>query len=126
MRSGIFEVYIETFFSSAHRLENYKGKCENLHGHNWKIGVLVKSKKLDTEEMVIDFKILKEITKKCVSEMDHKFLNDIKYFKTHQPTAENIARYLHKKILNMIKSYKTTSLKIIVWETEFQFASYEK
>ena len=126
MKNGIFEVYIETFFSSAHKLENYKGKCENLHGHNWKIGVLSKSKKLNSEEMVIDFNVLKEITKKCLSEIDHKYLNDIKYFKTYQPTAENIAKYLHKKISNQLRLYGTTALKIIVWETEFQFASYEK
>ncbi len=121
----MYEVYVETFFSSAHKLKNYKGKCEHLHGHNWKIGVMVRSKNLNSEDMVIDFKILKNIINKVLMNIDHKYLNDIDYFKKNQPTAENIAKYLHLQISKQIK-IKIFSLKIIVWETPIQYASYEK
>ncbi len=126
MSSKIYEVYVETQFSSAHRLISYNGKCENLHGHNWKIAVIAKSKTINKNSMVIDFNKLKLIVNDVVSELDHKYLNDIKYFSSHQPTAENIARYLHKKIFNKVKKYKINKLKIIVWETPTQYASYEE
>lgn len=120
----MYNVYIETQFSSAHRLVFYKGKCENLHGHNWKVGVEVSSTKLNSDSMVIDFSDLKKITKSVISDLDHKYLNDIEYFKKHQPTAENIAKYLHKNMISKLKKFKIKSLKIIVWETPFQYASY--
>lgn len=127
-KKDIYEVYIETFFSSAHRLEKYKGKCEKLHGHNWKVGVCVRSRKLNKEGMVIDFKLLKETADRILHKIDHCYLNNIPYFKINQPTAENICKFLHNKILKELSKINKYihSLKIIVWETPIQYACYEK
>ncbi len=122
----MYQVYIETYFSSAHRLVYYKGKCENLHGHNWRVGVLVEKEELDKSGIVLDFNLLKKITKSVLNQLDHKYLNDIPFFKTCQPKAENIAKYIYDKILNKLKKYGIKKLKIFVWETPFQYASYEK
>lgn len=118
-----YEVYVEAYFSSAHRLQMYKGKCENLHGHNWKVGIVVSSDKLNKDYMVIDFTKLKKILKKVISKLDHKYLNKISYFKIKQPTAENIASYIHA---NLKKILSNCNIKVIVWETPSQYASYEE
>ena len=75
----MFKVKITTHFSAAHSLREYKGKCESLHGHNWKVEVLVSRTKLNALGMVIDFSDLKEITNNVLSEFDHKHLNDLAY-----------------------------------------------
>lgn len=123
-----YEVYVESQFSSAHYLKMYKGKCENLHGHNWKVGVYVSSTQLNRLGMVIDFSKLKKILKKVLDTLDHKLLNkEVKYFKNFQPTAENIARYIHENVKKFLKRYKNIdNIKVIVWETPNQLASYEE
>ncbi|MCX7956911.1 MAG: 6-carboxytetrahydropterin synthase QueD [Endomicrobia bacterium] len=122
-----YEVYVETSFSSAHYLKMYKGKCEKLHGHNWKVGVLVKSEKLNSLDMVIDFSKLKKILNRIINKLDHKVLNEINYFNRLQPTAENIAKYMHQILYKNLKKYHNIQkLKIIVWETDSQYASYEE
>lgn len=121
-----YEVYVETSFSSAHRLKIYKGKCERLHGHNWKVAVIVSSQHLNHQGMVIDFTKLKKMLEKIVSHLDHKCLNYLKFFRKNQPTAENIARYIYQNLVNMLKNKNILSVKVIVWETPLQYASYEE
>lgn len=126
MNQKLYTVYVETYFSSAHKLLNYKGRCENLHGHNWKVGIEVFKGNLNSQAMVIDFVKLKKILNKIVANMDHKFLNKINYFRKCQPTAENIARYIYDNLKITLKKYKVKKIKVIVWETPFQYASYEE
>lgn len=121
-----YEVYVETYFSSAHWLKNYKGKCENLHGHNWKVGVLVSTDRLNKQDMVIDFSELKSILNKIISHLDHKCLNSLAYFKNKQTTAENIAYYIWSNLNKLLAKYKLQRIKVIVWETPYQYASYEE
>ncbi len=122
----LYSVYIETYFSSAHKLKDYKGKCENLHGHNWKVGVEVSKEILDRQQMVIDFVKLKKIVNKIIKNIDHKYLNQINYFKLNQPTAENIAKYICDNLKILLRKYNIKKIKIIVWETSVQYASYEE
>lgn len=121
-----YEVYVETHFSSAHWLKNYKGKCERLHGHNWRVGVLVATDKLNKQDMVIDFTQLKRIVNKVVSQLDHRCLNSITFFKTRQTTAENIAYYIWYRLNKLLRKYNIQKIKVIVWETPVQYASYEE
>lgn len=121
-----YKVYVETNFSSAHWLKMYKGKCEKLHGHNWKVGVIVAAEYLDRHGMVIDFTKLKKIVNKIVNRIDHKCLNHLKYFRRKQPTAENIAFYIHNNLVQKLKNKNILSIKVIVWETPTQYASYEE
>jgi len=90
----MFELTIDTHFSAAHRLREYGGDCERLHGHNWKVRVTIARESLDTQGMVIDFRDLKAIVRDVLKTFDHAFLNEIDAFKTINPTTENIARLI--------------------------------
>lgn len=123
-----YKIYVESQFSSAHYLRMYKGKCENLHGHNWKVGVYVKSSKLDSVGMVLDFTDLKKALRKVLEKLDHKFLNkEIDFFKNTQPTAENIAKYIYENLKVLLNKHKNIeSIEVVVWETPTQAAIYEE
>ncbi|MCR4421558.1 MAG: 6-carboxytetrahydropterin synthase QueD [Exilispira sp.] len=122
----MYRVVINDKFSSAHFLRNYIGKCENLHGHNYLVEVYVISKVLNDSEMVIDFTELKKITKDILNQIDHFLLNDIDFFKSHNPTSENIAYYIFSKINEKIKDNLDNIIleKVRVWETDQQYAEY--
>lgn len=120
----MFEIRIESSFSSAHRLRGYKGKCEALHGHNWKIEVFVESASLDKIGMVADFHEIKNLLKSVLKKLDHTFLNDIPYFKKINPTSENIAKYIFSQL--QAKDKKLGLSKVTVWESDTSYASYFK
>ncbi len=120
----MFEVSVQQFFSAAHMLRNYKGKCENIHGHNWKVQVFVSKEGLNKQGMVVDFTDLKKILCKILSSFDHKFLNDIPYFKKNNPTSENIAKYIYDELLKRLDIAQTAYLRVCVWETENSCATY--
>jgi len=116
----MFEVSVEAVFSAAHRLRDYKGKCENMHGHNWKVQVACGSGKLNKQGMVIDFTELKKALNETIMPLDHKVLNDITYFKKENPTSENIAKYIYNKLKTQNSKLKTVK----VWETDTSCATY--
>ena len=118
----MYKAKVITDFSGAHNLRGYKGKCEDLHGHNWKVEVTAKTEELDKLGMVIDFSILKNYVNEVMNDLDHKYLNDIEYFKKTNPTSENISRFIHNKLSVNVKE----KLKVIVWETDTSCASFEK
>ncbi|BBN59851.1 6-carboxytetrahydropterin synthase QueD [Hydrogenovibrio marinus] len=113
-------------FASAHSLRGYPGDCANLHGHNWKIEVEIVGQELNDIGMVIDFKQIKKHAKEIVKELDHKFLNDIEYFKTVNPTAENIAQYLFRQIQQRIEAPNVTMHQITVWENDRNCVIYSE
>ena len=114
------EVYREVQFSSAHRLRNYHGKCENLHGHNWRVRLFVTRENLDATGFVMDFKVLDAVLKEIMELLDHKDLNSLKEFETVNPTAENIAILVFKlaeeKIAAIDKEVRVS--KVCVWESD--------
>jgi len=118
----MYEIKVKDEFSGAHRLRNYKGKCESLHGHNWRVKVNVYSNTLNTHGMVMDFKDLRAFLKTALDIFDHKYLNDIPYFKKKNPTSENIAKFIYTKLKSKIKK----KIKISVWETGSSCASFWK
>lgn len=115
---------IEVFlsFSSAHRLRGYKGKCENIHGHNWKVGVAVSSNTLNKIGIVTDFKDVKKQLKDILDDMDHKDLNELPYFKNVNPTSENIAKF----VFSELKKNKLLVSSVSVWETDNSRATYSE
>lgn len=116
----MYNIKIEAYFSSAHFLRGYRGKCEELHGHNWKVEVTAQAKKLDKIGMLLDFKDLKMALNKVLEKLDHKCLNNLAYFKKVNPTSENIARYIYNNL-----KLGVTNLKLItVWESHNCCASY--
>jgi len=121
------EVYREVQFSSAHRLRNYHGKCENLHGHNWRIRLFVTREKLDETGFVMDFKVLDAVLKDIMELLDHKDLNSLKEFETVNPTAENIAILIFRLAENEISAIDrlVKVSKVCVWESDKSCAIVE-
>jgi 6-pyruvoyltetrahydropterin/6-carboxytetrahydropterin synthase len=116
---------IESSFASAHQLRGYKGKCENLHGHNWKVQVFVDAEKLNKIDIAIDFHELKKMTNEILSELDHKFINDIFPFTEKNPSSENIARWIYDSLRDKLSSYENVRVSAVtVWESDTASATY--
>lgn len=122
----MYKISITKFFSAAHFLRNYKGKCESLHGHNWKVEVVVTDDSLDPAGMVMDFAELKKLTSGVLDELDHRNLNDLDYFKERSPSSEEIAKYIYINLKEEISAKGIRLEKIKVWETETSCASYSE
>lgn len=116
----MYEVKVETNFSSAHHLLNYKGKCENMHGHNWKVEVCAQGENLDKSNILIDFKVLKKSVNELMEYLDHKDLNELEEFKNESPSSEFIAKFIYFKMKEKISFIS----RVDVWETPTSRASY--
>jgi 6-pyruvoyltetrahydropterin/6-carboxytetrahydropterin synthase len=117
----MYSLKVQGFFSSAHNLRGYKGKCEDLHGHNWRVEIVIKSSQLDAIGMILDFKYLKKRLNACLEKMDHKYLNKLSFFKKINPTSENIAKYVYDQLKSSIPSLSC----VTVWENSTSSATYE-
>ncbi len=113
----MYEVFKETWISGAHRLRDYKGPCENLHGHNWRIRVYVGATELNSLGMVIDFKVLKDAMKEVCDLYDHTYLNEVPPFDIINPTAENICRHIFDEVNRRIRDERVRVTRAMVWET---------
>ena len=122
----MYEVMIQEEFSAAHALRGYRGKCENLHGHNWKVEVYVRGERLDETGMLVDFKDVKEATRSVMSYLDHFNLNELKPFdKELNPSSEHLAGFILHKVAERINSDRVKVYKVRVWETPSTSATYE-
>ena len=120
----MFELTIIKSFAAAHKLKMVAKKCENLHGHNWKVEVSVAGKELNDAGVLIDFGILKKHLKKIMESLDHKYLNDLDDFKNMPPSSENVAVYIKKKMTVALKKHKNIEVsKIVVWESDNAYAT---
>ena len=120
----MFELTVISDFSAAHRLRGYTGKCENLHGHNWKVSVVVESKDLNRIGIVMDFKDIKKELNNVLEKLDHKDLNNLVFFKKINPSSENIASFIYSRISSKLKDKGVKIKKVSVWETDTSCASY--
>ncbi len=121
----MFELLIEMDFAAAHNLREYKGQCERLHGHNWKVQVILEAEKLDKLGMVMDFRDAKKIIEEILNKFDHTYLNELKDFAVLNPTTENLSKLLYSelksKLPNGIKVGKVTT-----WESDRCGAVYSE
>lgn len=122
----MYELTIQTKFSAAHQLRNYNGRCENLHGHNWKVDVYVTAEKLDDVGLAVDFRVLKDTTNGFLDQIEHKFLNDIPPFNEMNPSSENIARWLYLGLSNKLNDGNVKVSRIRVWESDNAAATYSE
>jgi len=120
----MYQINIETHFSSAHRLRHYNGECERLHGHNWKVQISVASEVLNDLGMVMDFKDLKSNVKPLIEKLDHQYINDIYPFNEINPTTENISKYLFDEFSKLINTDLIKVTKVEIWESPTSSASY--
>jgi len=122
---GQFEVMIERNFSSAHQLRGYRGKCENLHGHNYKIEIYARGRELNHIGLLVDFVELKQAADELVTYLDHKNLNELEPFVTEQnPSAENVARFCLEKLAAKLNDNRVEIYKVRCFETPTSVATY--
>ncbi len=122
----MFQVSVEESFSAGHALRGYKGKCENPHGHNYKVRVTLEGSALDSVGLLYDFAHLKQIIHQVIQGVDHKFLNDLAPFDKLNPSAENIARYFYEEASKQMPPQPDGAriASITVWETDTTAATY--
>ena len=120
----MYEVTIKKSFSAAHLLKEIGGKCEELHGHNFLVEVSVASESLNSEGLLIDFRVVKRWTDEVLELLDHKYLNDIEYFKNINPSSEQLARFLYDRISEKSRQAKVTLLRVTVWESDNARVTY--
>ena len=121
----MYRVSIKGNFSAAHRLTDYKGKCENLHGHNWAVEVCMESGSLDNQGMVIDFTDIKSKLAGILKELDHKYINELSEFKVQSPTSERLAEFIYCRMKGNMKLPEGIKIKnVSVWESETSKATY--
>jgi 6-pyruvoyltetrahydropterin/6-carboxytetrahydropterin synthase len=122
----MFQVSVEETFSSGHALRGYKGKCENPHGHNYRVQVTLEGAQLDSIGLLVDFTELKEVMRNIIKRLDHQFINDLEPFKTVNPSAENMAKYFYDevsgKLMGLPPGARVTD--VVVWETDTAMARY--
>jgi 6-pyruvoyltetrahydropterin/6-carboxytetrahydropterin synthase len=120
----MFEISVDCTFAAGHALRNYKGKCENVHGHNYKVRVTLAGDKLNAEGLLMDFAQLRAEIKGLVEKLDHHFLNDIPPFDQLNPSAENLAKYLCDEIKVQGGNQGLQVQGVTVWETDTTSATY--
>lgn len=119
----MFKAKVIDTFSAAHSLRGYRGDCERLHGHNYRVEVSVSSAGLDPIGVVIDFHDLKRLVKEALDTLDHQYLNDLEAFREINPSAENIARHLFSLLKPSIVEPLTLT-EVVVWENDCCSVSY--
>ncbi|MGA3084821.1 MAG: 6-carboxytetrahydropterin synthase QueD [Thermodesulfobacteriota bacterium] len=120
----MFELIIITQFAAAHHLRNYQGKCEQLHGHNWKVEVFVRAVQLNSAGLVRDFGEMKAATQEVLDGLDHKYLNELVPFNVENPSSEHIARYLFHELSRRLNDNQVQVSKVSVWESDTACATY--
>jgi 6-pyruvoyltetrahydropterin/6-carboxytetrahydropterin synthase len=120
----MFEVTIRKTFAAAHQLRDIGGKCEELHGHNFTVEVAAGAENLNNEGLLLDFRLLKRWTNEILEELDHKYLNELPFFKGLNPSSEVIARFLFERLTEKGKAANTPITRVTVWESEDARVSY--
>ena len=118
----MFEICVEHTFAAAHALRNYRGKCENVHGHNYRVQVAIEGPELDGNGLLHDFTDLKQRLRSMTEYLDHRFINELKPFDQINPSAENIAKFIYEEIQRDLTTALIAYVK--VWETDTSYAVY--
>ena len=120
----MYELKVVTKCAAAHQLTMVGSKCENMHGHNWKVEVYVTGQKLDDGGVVMDFGEIKKHVAEIMSMLDHKYLNELEFFQQSQPSSENIACLVARKLQQRIDSPSAKVSRVSAWESDDACATY--
>src|ERR687894_770102 len=124
--AATFEVMIERNFSSAHQLRGYRGKCENLHGHNYKVEIYARGRELNNIGLLVDFVELKQAADEIVQFLDHKNINELPPFDEElNPSAENLARFILERVASHVQDEGVEIYKVRCFETPTSVATYQ-
>jgi 6-pyruvoyltetrahydropterin/6-carboxytetrahydropterin synthase len=122
----MFQVSVEDTFSSGHALRGYKGKCENVHGHNYRVRLTIEGPQLDAIGLLVDFTHVKKIMREIMGRLDHQFINDLEPFKVVNPSAENMAKYFFEETVKELRELPPGAklVEAVIWETDTSRATY--
>jgi|SRR5215472_3667420 len=123
----MYEVTVEDSFAAGHYLRHYKGKCENPHGHNYKVRVTLAGEVLDRAGLLVDFKDLRDVIKQVIERLDHQMINDLEPFTTLNPSAENLAKYFYDETNSKLRRETNERVRVkdvTIWETDETTARY--
>jgi 6-pyruvoyltetrahydropterin/6-carboxytetrahydropterin synthase len=122
----MYEISVDEEFAAAHNLRGYKGKCEDLHGHNYKVRVTIAGQELDSVGLLCDFVQVKKAIRDVIRTLDHKYLNELSPFDIINPSAENIARHIYVETSKQMQPQPNGAAiaSVTVWETDTTFATY--
>jgi len=119
---AMYIVRVEAGFSAAHFLSGYRGRCENLHGHNYRVRAYARGEELDESGMLLDFGVLKKALREVCEGLDHRLLNDNPAFRD-SPSAERIARHIFETLAGILPGAPLQAVE--VFETDTSMARYE-
>lgn len=116
----MYIITVEDYFASAHQLRGYQGKCENIHGHNWKVVLDLRGETLNDIGLLMDFHEAKDILKKVLTTLDHRNINQVPPFDTINPSSENLARHIAQKVSEELDSrnHPVEVDGVTVWESD--------
>jgi 6-pyruvoyltetrahydropterin/6-carboxytetrahydropterin synthase len=120
----VYELKVTTRFAAAHRLTMVGEKCENLHGHNWKIEAVVCGESLDAAGVLMDFGVLKAHLREIIGRLDHQFLNELGPFADRQPTSERIAAYVASELGRAVAGSGVAVSRVSAWESDDACATW--
>jgi 6-pyruvoyltetrahydropterin/6-carboxytetrahydropterin synthase len=122
----MFQVSVEETFSAGHALRGYRGKCEKVHGHNYRVRVTLEGPQLDAIGLLVDFARLKHMVREIMGRLDHQFMNDLEPFKTVNPSAENVAKYFYDEVVSQLHDLPAGArvTEVVLWETDTSRAQY--
>ncbi len=124
----MFEVSVEQTFAAGHSLREYRGKCENVHGHNYRVRVSVEGREVNKTGLVVDFVELKRRVRAIVERLDHQFINDLEPFTVINPSAENLAKYFYDELMDGFPQDNGRApvriAEVKIWETDTSTATY--
>ena len=122
----MFEVSVEETFSAGHALRGYRGKCENVHGHNYRVRVTLEGPQLDAIGLLVDFTRVKQVLRGIIAGLDHQFINDLEPFRSVNPSAENLAKYFFEGVAKELKDLPPGARvrDVVLWETDTSRAQY--
>jgi 6-pyruvoyltetrahydropterin/6-carboxytetrahydropterin synthase len=123
----MFEISVEEDFSAAHRLKEYSGNCEHLHGHNWRVQATFRASQLDSLGLAFDFRTARKMLHSTISVYDHKYLNELALFESSNPSCEMLARQIFLAIGKALADSSVPGVrlaKVTLWESDHAFVSY--
>lgn len=119
----MYRLTVHDYFSSAHQLKGYKGKCETIHGHNWKVEVDVQGERLNEIGLLMDFHDLRRMLRDILERLDHVLLNEVEEFRESNPSSEHVARHVYESLGKKLSPGVSVS-SVTVWESENARATY--
>jgi 6-pyruvoyltetrahydropterin/6-carboxytetrahydropterin synthase len=120
----MYELKVITRFAAAHRLTMVGAKCENMHGHNWKIEVVLKGDRLNTAGVLMDFGDIKALLRDIIGRLDHQFLNELPIFAGVQPSSERIAAFVADQLQQALGDPKVHVSRVSAWESDDACATW--